>query len=238
MNSTTPVASPTEAAHAVPPRFNIYALIHKGLRAHLTHTLVAVGAMDVDDAEDVHAVLSDVRALLALLTGHIRHENGFVHPAMEARRAGSAVHTADDHVEHRMEIDAIGALVAAVEEAAGIDRQRAADRLYRRLALFVAENFVHMHTEETDNNAVLWAEYADDELLAIDRAIVASLPPDEVAVVMRWFGIGMNHGERVQMLSEIRAAAPAPVFAGLVGLMGTQLAARDREKLARALAQS
>ena len=33
------------------------------------------------------------------------------------------------------------------------------------LALFIADNFQHMHVEETAHNAVLWARYTDAELM-------------------------------------------------------------------------
>lgn len=49
--------------------------------------------------------------------------------------------------------------------------------LERLLALFVADDVQHMHVEETAHDAVLWAHYSDDELMAIEQAIVASIPP-------------------------------------------------------------
>ncbi len=61
----------------------------------------------------------------------------------------------------------------------GAMQAEAALRLYRQLALFVGENFAHMHVEETLHNQVLWSCYSDEELRALEGSIVASLPPSE-----------------------------------------------------------
>ena len=78
---------------------------------------------------------------------------------------------------------------------------RAALRLYRHLALFVAENFQHMHIEETVNNAALWACYSDAELLEIHGRLLASMPPQEHLLVARWMVPALSPVERAGMLN-------------------------------------
>ena len=43
------------------------------------------------------------------------------------------------------------------------------------LALFIAENFEHMHYEETEHNAVLWAHYTDAELAELPDTVFADM---------------------------------------------------------------
>jgi hypothetical protein len=107
--------------------------------------------------------------------------------------------------------------------------------LYRALALFIAENFQHMHVEEIAHNAVLWARYTDAELLAIHDALVASIPPDEMMAVVRWLVPFMNPMERFHLLADMRAKAPAPAFAAVLDLARAHLTAAEWAKLARAL---
>ena len=66
--------------------------------------------------------------------------------------------------------------VQAVEHARGRNRAAALGTLYQRLALFVADNYEHMSEEETHNQSVLWDTYTDDELRAIEGAIVREKP--------------------------------------------------------------
>jgi len=216
-------------------RFNIYALIHKGLRAMMSQALTGVGRADWDDAAESAQTLAEVRSLLDFCAGHLRHENEFIHPAMEARRPGSAGRVAEDHVGHLSAIAALREQAVVLESAAGAARASAAEALYHGLSLFVAENYEHMHHEETHNNAVLWDAYSDAEIHAIHQALVGSLPPDEVMLSMRWMLPHASAAERAQVLGEIRGNAPAPVFEALMGMLRGLLGGRDWSKLHRAL---
>jgi hypothetical protein len=223
------------AAFATLQRFDLYRPIHKALRAFMSDTLVTVGRMDTDDEHDVTVALEQARSLLAILEVHLEHENHFVHAAMEARRPGSTAHTAHDHVEHECSLAALRAMVDRVAQAAGAERAASALELYRRLAVFVGENLEHMNIEESDNIAVLWADYSDEEIMAIERAIVSHVPPAAMATVARWMMTGLNHRERVDLLTGMRLGAPSPVFEGVLAIARANLGARDWTKLAAAL---
>jgi len=220
------------------PRHDFYAGVHKGLRNFMADTLAAVGRADAADARDVEAALAQLAGLLEMCTSHLEKENQFVHPAMEARAPGSSARTAEDHVAHEAAIDELTAAAAAVGRSAGEARVAALRALYARLALFVAENLEHMHVEETANNAVLWAHYADDELAAIEHALVASIPPDKMASFLRWMIPALNHAERVTLLRGIAQGAPAEVVEGVLGIARARLSARDWARLESALVVS
>ena len=227
--------SPIEIAPAA-QRFELYRPIHKALRAFMSDTLVAVGRMDTQDDGDVAVTLEQARSLLAVLTIHLDDENRFVHAAMEARRPGSAAHTAHDHVEHECALAELTNMIDGVARTAGTERATLVLSLYRRLALFVAENLEHMEVEERDNMAVLWAEYTDEELARIEAAIVASVPPAAMSIAARWFMAGLNHAERVGWLQGMRHGAPPAAFEGVLAIARGNLNARDWTKLAAALA--
>ncbi|WP_343738003.1 hypothetical protein [Achromobacter sp.] len=236
MNHEIPSPSfPPPAAAA--PRMDIYVGIHKALRAMMLDTLHAVGRVDVHDVPATQAVCERVLALADLCASHLGHENDFVHPAMEARCPGSSMRIADEHVEHLAAISALRAAVACLDTAQDdAARTDAALRLYRGLALFVGENFVHMHEEESHHNQVLWSCYSDDELRALEGAIVASLPPAENLCVLRWMIPAMTPDERAALLCGLKAAAPAPVLEAVLEAVQPHLTRRDLSRLMRALA--
>jgi hypothetical protein len=221
---------------ATAPRFDMYLPIHKALRAYMAETLTAVGRMDCDDDHEVASTLAQLRELLAVCAAHVHHENQFVHRAMEQRRPGSTTGIADEHIEHAHAIDDLRAALALVELGSGAERRVLAEILYRQLALFVAENFEHMQREETDNNAILWSAYTDEELFAIEGELKASIPPAEMMVIARWMLTHNEHGFRVNMLQGIRAHAPREVFEGVLAIARSNLSTRDWQKLAAALA--
>lgn len=212
------------------PRYDIYAFIHKGLRAFMAHTLVRVGRLDAHDPAEVAEVSAEVQGLLDICRAHLRHENDVVHAAMEARAPGSTERIAHEHVQHLATIDALQRLLSAVPGDAA-----AAQALYRALSAFVAENFEHMQVEEGAHNAVLWATHSDEEIQALEHRIVSSLGPEESRLGMRWMLPHMTPAERAAMLAGMRQAAPAEAFDGVLSLVRPLLGGRDWRKLSVAL---
>src|SRR6185436_12665004 len=125
-------------------RMDLYVSIHKALRHFRTDTLTRVGRIDVADRADRDEALGQLEALLGLCLDHLRHENEHVHAAIEARQPAGSQRIAGEHVEHAESIAALQGEAVALRAASGADAERLALRLYRHLALFVAENFQHM----------------------------------------------------------------------------------------------
>ena len=218
------------------PRYDPYLVIHKGLRALMTDTLQRVGRMDPWDDEDTGQVLAQLREFVSLAQAHLHHEDLFVHPAMEARAPGSTRSADAGHQSHREALAGLLEGCAGVERSTGDARTAEALALYRRLALFIAEDLQHMHVEETENNAVLWATYSDEEIHGIVDRLVASMPPETNAKMARWMVASSSPGERATLLRGARQAMPAGAFDAMLGALAGGLNARDRVKLEAALA--
>lgn len=223
------------AASTSSSRENLYAGIHKALRAFMTDTLLAVGRADPSDPQDVADASGRVIGLMDLCEAHVQHENSFVHPAIEARTPGVCGEVAQDHVAH---LHHIQRLRAAAQQLPGLDaplQAGALHALYLELSLFVADNLQHMHVEETRHNAALWSAYTDAELRAIHDALVATIPPSEMMQVMRWMLPQMHALERLQVLGGMRQGAPAPVFQAVLDVVQPHLSPRDWAKLTQGL---
>lgn len=220
---------------AVQPREDIYAAIHKALRAFMADTLLSLGRVDVDDAEELERVTGQVVDLVDFCLSHLQHENAFVHPAIEACAAGASAAIAHDHVDHQQEIAELRSAALALRQLEAALRPAAAHGLYRALAVFVADNMLHMNVEEAAHNAVLWSCYTDAELHAIHDALVASIPPQELMLGLRWMVPFMTPRERLGLLAGIRAQAPAPAFAAILDVVRPHLGDRGWSKLARGL---
>jgi iron-sulfur cluster repair protein YtfE (RIC family) len=217
-------------------RIDLYASIHKGLRSFMAETLVVVGRMDADDAAERRGTLAQLRALLELLERHARHEDDFIHPVLQARRPGAERSCGDEHDRQREQLRALRRRADNVEAASGAERAAAALELYRQLAIAIADNLAHMHEEETVNNAVLWAECTDDELLAIHDRIVAAVDAEEMVQVIRWMAPSLNPYERAAVFGALQAKAPASVFHRLLEVARPHLAPRDWNKLISGIA--
>ncbi len=217
-------------------RYDSYLFIHKALRALMADTLVRLGSMDPSDDSGTHAVLEQVRQAIALGQAHLHKEEEFVHPAMEARAPGSTRRASADHVSHSAAFEKILSACHEVESSQGAVRAARALCLYRRFALLMAEDLVHMNAEETENNAVLWATYTDQEIHALTARLVASIPADTLSRYLSWMVTANAPRDRVAILSGIRERMPKSAFSRLLEAVMPGLRDTERSRLVAELA--
>jgi len=231
------IARPAATASAVSPaaRMDLYVSIHKALRSFMTDTLGRIGRIDVFDRADRDAALAQLDELLGLCLSHLRHENEFVHTAIEARQPAGSQRIAGEHDEHVETIAALRAEADALRAAAAGDAEQFALRLYRHLALFVAENFQHMHIEETVHNALLWQHYSDAELGALHGRLLASIAPQEHLLVARWMVPASTPAERAAIVGAAKAQMPPEALLGVMRMVRPHIDDAGWTKLAAAI---
>jgi hypothetical protein len=227
-NRTVPVG------HA-PPRFDMYGGIHKAMRTMMSDALMALGRVDPQDSQELAATGGRVVELLDFCAAHLRHENAYIHAAMEARAPGSSDRLALEHDDHLAHIGGLKRNIATLCACKPAQAAAQSHALYQYLTLFVAENFHHMHTEETIHNALLWALFTDAELMDIHNALLASVGPAEMAYILRWMIPSITPAERAGVLAGMQANMPAPAFDAALDLVRPHLTPVEWGKLSRAL---
>lgn len=232
---TRPTVAPATPAPPAAPRMDFYAAIHKALRSLMADTLLRAGRLEVFDADEMARTLGQVDGLLHLCTQHLRHENTFIHPALEACRPGSAGRVEAEHEQHLQHIAALRDEVQRLRRGDDASRPLLAQRLYRHLGLFVADNLQHMHVEETAHNALLWAHYSDAELTALHDRLLASVPFDEFLQVARWMLPALNPQERAGLLGDMQAGMPPAAFEAVLAAARPHLDETAWGRLARGL---
>ena len=217
-------------------RPHLYTGIHKALRKYMSAVLTSVGQLDATDDLQCREVMADVQQLLDVLHGHVETENTMVHPAIEARYPGTLAGITAEHAGHEVAIEQLRHYTRTLLTLSGKERGAFALFLYRELSSFVAENLEHMLREETQNQHLLWAAYSDAELLAIEQAIHASLPPEKMAALLPWIVSAISVEERLEMYQGMRQTVPPVAFDGALSIARSCLPARAWEKLSTALA--
>jgi iron-sulfur cluster repair protein YtfE (RIC family) len=232
--TTASTPSRTAAPRPASPRLDLYTGIHKAMRSFMAETLVRLGRIDVADEADRDQALDQLEQLLGFCAEHLRHENTFVHTAIEARHPAGSAKVADEHTEHSESIAALREEAAALRSAPEYTAGALALRLYRHLALFVAENLQHMHIEETVHNALLWQHYGDAELAELHGRLMASLAPAEKELAARWMLPASTPAERSAMIGGMKAELPPEALLGLMAMLRPHLDAPGWAKLAGA----
>lgn len=194
------------------PRYDFYRPVHKGLRRTMFGLLDRIGSGNFNDAAQRNAILGDLRVLLDVCTHHIKHENTFIHPAIEERMKESSSRIARDHDEHGKEITELLRMAEEVEKGGEQARPVLAHQLYLTFSKFVAENLTHMAEEEQVLMSKLHSQFSDEELMALEGRILAGIAPDLMMTFMRMMIPAMNRDERVLLLGGMKQGAPPEAF--------------------------
>jgi hypothetical protein len=214
---------------------DIYLDIHKGIRADLFSVTGRAGSLDPADAAGRAALADAVRFSVDLLVSHAEHEDNFILPVLEVERPDLAEVIAADHAGLEPRMDGLVALAGTVAEVDGADARRWLHALYLDLALFTGDYLRHQETEERVVMPALEMAIGPDAVAALEGAIIASIPPDEMASSLAVMLPAMNLDDRATMLGGMRQDAPAEVFAGVWALAGSVLVDRDLAALGRRL---
>ena len=234
IENSSPVPSRRRSMYV--PRLDLYGPVHKGLRWALTRVLARLGGTSPTRREEAAAVLDELETVLAILEGHIAHEEAFVHPAIEARCPGASRNLEHEHEEHEAATAALRVLVSALRSGSSETLPALWRALYLRFAEFVAENFTHMAEEEEVIQPLLEELYTTEELLAIEDRLRASIPPEKMLAFARFMLPANDPDVRFGMLAGMKAAMPAEAFPMAFAAVTVHLAIDDIRELTDRLA--
>ena len=150
-----------------------------------------------------------VRAVVAMLEGHAGHEDVAVQPALEVQSslALAARISADHELIAVREIGLVELADGLVEAPKGLCAQ-GVHQLYLELAHFTGVYLAHQDVEERHVLPALESAIGPEAVEDIHRAIVSSIPPDEMAKALAVMLPAMNIDNRVDMLGGMKAGAP------------------------------
>jgi hypothetical protein len=232
MDTTTPLTAPATVLR--PVVYDLYRNIHKGIRAELFAVTRAAGELDPSSEQDRQALAHQMRQVMTILMNHAGHEDTWVQPALDRHLPALAGRIHADHpvLEARIE----GLLGRAEDNAAAsTDLRWRTHQLYVETASFTSAYLTHQDFEERVVMPALEAAIGPDAVTEMDRALVASIPPDETATTLAFMIPPMNVDDRAELLGGIRAGAPAEAFEGVWRLVRSVLDRRDVDALAARL---
>ena len=226
----------TEIVAAHEEKEDLYYAVHKGLRLASARMLIALGQLDPFDRDAVAAALKQLDDHIAMGMSHLTHENREIHTVVEQRLPGASDHAGEDHDHHVEAFEELRRLAADLVAAEGEARPARLRKLYQRFALFVADDFKHMHEEETEIQPQIEAHFSASEITGIRERIVGAIAPEKMVLFMRAMMGAASRPERVGMVTGMKEGMPADVFAGLMeAVIGKPWRFGDWEELEAAL---
>jgi len=205
-------------------RYNAFNQIHKGLRAMMYDTAMALQHSDYINSEETEKALEKVEIVLAVFEDHASHEDNYVLPAVTKYFKHLAVefeseHETDEMLAHRLR----NLMVVYSYAVSGDARQEAGEAIYKAFNEFIAFNLYHMNKEEDKLNKAMWEKYTDEEILDIQKTIVQNVSEHMRVIENTWMMRGINDPEIVKWLTGVKNSAPDFIFQGLLKLAEKEL---------------
>lgn len=218
-------------------RFNaFFTPVHKGVRYGLANTSLKVSSLDFADPAKFDELVSECRPLFQMLRFHAEHEDQFCEPVYEEQSKEKAKILGNDHVSLEKELDELEGLLQALADRANPDeRIQIAKKFVSDYFHFATHYLSHLQREETIGMEMLWAARTDEQLIALNQEIEASIPPEKMALFLQYMIPSCNVYERLNLLGTIKKFAPPEAFAAVCGLAQNVLSAADWTELDRKL---
>lgn len=211
---------------------DLYRDIHKGIRAELFTVTMTAGRVDPSCTADLDALAGHVTAVATMLHEHAEHEDAHIDTPLRTHYPQFAERVGADHSVLDARIDGLQERAAELRTGAAGDRRNRVHGLYMELASFTSAYLDHQDFEERIVMPAVESALGFPGVLTVHEAIIAGIPPEEMARGLAVMLPAMNVDDRTELLGGMQAGAPPEVFDGVWGLAASVLEARDVAALA------
>ena len=199
-------------------RFDVYTVVHKGLRKALFDLGYAIGRTDAENDAELDALRIQCAEVLHFLDEHGENENRYQLALLEQKCPGAASHNFEEHEEIEAMVRNLESRLQAVVEAPHKQRRPMLRAYYGLYHKFVSRYLLHMEEEETETTKLLHEYCTDEELAEQTQKIIQRTPPADMGMMLKYMIPSMNGPERIKLLGEMKQGAPPEAFHGVKAL--------------------
>jgi hemerythrin-like domain-containing protein len=205
-------------------RYNVFALIHKGLRGLLYNTALRLQQADLGRVDEGSAAIQQVEVVILLFEKHAENEDKFLLPAAMQHEPDVATDFRSEHQEDQRLGEKLRTGIDAWKRSDNDhERTDAGKNIFYTLNDFAAFNLAHMNKEEKLLNKILWQHYRDDEIRLFEQAMIRNTPPDLLSVSAKWIIRSVSDPELTRWLTDVRQHASPELFLLLTALGKSEL---------------
>lgn len=219
-------------------RYNIFYMVHKGLRALLYETALLIQQTDFTNEEQAEKAIEQIETVLTLFDKHAFTEDTLVFSAIQQTEPELVDELEKEHVKDHELGQRLGGLLTVLAKAVGEESKlEAGAAINKAFVEFMVFNLEHMAKEEDIINKALWKHYSDHELHGLTQKIVASIPPQAMGLFSKWMIKGLSNTEISGWLKEVKNTAPDFVFNALLSTAETELPEQRWSQIQESLAE-
>lgn len=219
-------------------RYNIFYLVHKGLRALLYETALLIQQTDFTNTDEAEQSLAQLEIVLQLFDKHAHSEDTLVFSAIEQYEPSVADAFEQEHEKDHALGERLKEFSAAFINASTDDGKIILGKKINQAFIdFMVFNLEHMAKEEDIINTALWRYYTDGELQGITQKIVAAIPPPLMVLYSKWMMRGLSNNEITGWLKQVKNTAPDFVFQSLIKTAEDELCIQRLQLIREALTE-
>ena len=205
-------------------RYNVFYLIHKGLRAMLYDTATTLQQTDFVDISAATPALAKVNDVLFAFEHHAHHEDSFILPAVEAYQPDIAASFDSEHQEdYRLTGRLRNLLIIYEKSFMPEERTVCGSAITKSFTEFLTFNLQHMAKEELLLNHALWRLYTDEQIKAIQQQLMATITAIELQSASRWIMRAISIADAIEWLKSVRQSSPVTAFNNLMKIAAEEL---------------
>jgi len=205
-------------------RYNVFYLIHKGLRAMLYDTATTLQQTDFVDISAATPALAKVNDVLFAFEHHAHHEDNFILPAVEAYEPEIATSFESEHQEdYRLAGRLRNLLIIYENSFLPEERTVCGSAITKSFTEFLTFNLQHMAKEELLLNHALWRLYTDEQIKAIQQQLMATITAIELQSASRWIMRAISIADAIEWLKSVRQSSPVTAFNDLMKIAAEEL---------------
>jgi len=151
--------------------------------------------------------------IVCLLHQHHSDENNYVFPDVRTYEPQLIDTLLAEHREVVRKIAEVWKVANELKALRGREeRIEMGDKLNRTANDLFAYYLTHLSGEEARLIPAMWKHYSDEQLVAMRANVQRNIPPEVMAVWMRWVLPSLNVNELTGMFIGLKMGAPAPVL--------------------------
>ena len=205
-------------------RYNVFYLIHKGLRAMLYDAATSLQQTDFADVLMAAPALAKVNDVLFAFEHHAHHEDNFILPAVEAYEPEIAASFESEHQEdYRLAGRLKNLLIIYENSFLPEERTVCGSAITKSFTEFLTFNLQHMAKEELLLNHALWRLYTDEQIKAIQQQLMATITSMELQAASRWIMRAISTADAIEWLKSVRQLSPGTAFNDLMKIAAEEL---------------
>ena len=220
-------------------RFNLFQLLHKGLKASLYQVSLQLQQTDFGVEEDAEESIGKLFEVLMLFRDQADKEKNFILPLIREFEPSLAATLDNAYLKSNDLSVLIYHLVERFSALAGItERIDHGNKILDSFQNFTVQNLQHLSEKETVVNTVLWRYYTDEEIIHLSGRMERYSVPWIADFYAAWISRGLNDRELVQWLTAIRISMPAAAYKTILQKMQKDFPQARYNKINRYLSEA